>query len=345
MAVYTLLDRSELVEIVEEYGLGKLVLSDGVSRGSVNTHYLLGTSRGKCVLKIDEVKSELEVKREIDLLLFLRKYGFPCPHPLSDRKNRHYRDLGGKCVSLYKKVEGEVIDAEDLNLNQLENLGRVLADLHVVGKSYKKGIENRFSFERIFEVYRDVRGKLPGYFRKIVRILDEEVDYLRSYLEGKLPKGIIHGALFPDNVLFKGNKVVGVIDFEASSRGKFVYDLATAVNALCFEDGSYQLKRFEALIAGYESQRTLSLAEWDAFPNELRFSALRFTVTRLKNSFLNKEDDDRFCSSRDFQEFYDRLRILRRENDGGMEGLLMAMATGYDYRKYQKVKAIEKKSK
>ena len=29
--------------------------------------------------------------------------------------------------------------------------------------------------------------------------------------------------------------------------------------------------------------------------------------------------------------------------DGGMEGLLMAMATGYDYRKYQKVKALEKK--
>jgi hypothetical protein len=26
-----------------------------------------------------------------------------------------------------------------------------------------------------------------------------------------------------------------------------------------------------------------------------------------------------------------------------MEGLLMAMATGYDYRKYQKVKALEKK--
>jgi hypothetical protein len=26
-----------------------------------------------------------------------------------------------------------------------------------------------------------------------------------------------------------------------------------------------------------------------------------------------------------------------------MEGLLMAMATGYDYRKYQRVKALEKK--
>jgi hypothetical protein len=53
--------------------------------------------------------------------------------------------------------------------------------------------------------------------------------------------------------------------------------------------------------------------------------------------------DDQTRVNKDFREFYERLRILRRECDGGMEGLLMAMATGYDYRKYQKVKALEKK--
>jgi hypothetical protein len=35
--------------------------------------------------------------------------------------------------------------------------------------------------------------------------------------------------------------------------------------------------------------------------------------------------------------------VLRREREGGMEPLLMAMATGYDYRKYQKVKANERR--
>jgi len=53
--------------------------------------------------------------------------------------------------------------------------------------------------------------------------------------------------------------------------------------------------------------------------------------------------DEQARVNKDFREFYERLRILRRERDGGMEGLLMAMATGYDYRKYQKVKALEKK--
>jgi homoserine kinase type II len=342
MAVYTVLERSEIAEIVEDYGLVKLISSTGIPSGSVNTSYLLETARGKHLLRIDEVKGELEVKRELDLLLFLRKHGFPCPQPLPDRKQRYYRESRGKCLSVYRYYDGRMVRADRLVGSQLDAIGRVLADLHTIGKSYKKGIDNRFSFERIADVYAEVRRHLPSYFKRTVRTLDDEAEYLQNYLESKLPKGIIHGDLFPDNVIMKGDKVVAILDFEAACRGKFIFDLATAVNALCFDGEHYQLKRFEALIAGYEALRALSLAEWDAFPNELRFSAFRFTVTRLRDFFLNPVDDQARVN-KDFREFYERLRILRRERDGGMEGLLMAMATGYDYRKYQKVKALEKK--
>jgi len=342
MAVYTVLEKRELADIVEDYGLVRLLGAQGISAGSVNTHYLLDTARGKHLVRVDEVKGELEVKRELDLLLFLRKHGFPCPQPLTDRKGRLYRESAGKCLSVYRWFDGHPLRADRVNAAQLENVGRVLADLHTIGKSYKKGIDNRFSFERVADLYGEVRGRLPSYFKRTVRTLDDEVDYLQNYLESKLPKGIIHGDLFHDNLIMKSDKVVAVLDFEAACRGKFIYDLATAVNALCFDGQQYNLQRFESLITGYESLRALSLAEWDAFPNELRFSALRFTVTRLRDFFLNPIDDQTRVN-KDFREFYERLRILRRERDGGMEGLLMAMATGYDYRKYQKVKALEKK--
>jgi homoserine kinase type II len=342
MAVYTMLDKHELAEIVEDHGLVRLIAATGIASGSVNTNYLLETARGKHLLRIDEVKGELEVKRELDLLLFLRKHGFPCPQPVADRTGRHYRESDGKCLSVYRYYDGRVVRPERLTAAQLESVGRVLADLHTVGKSYKKGIDNRFSFERVADIYAEVRQRLPSYFKRIVRTLDDEAEYLQNYLENKLPKGVIHGDLFHDNLILKGDRVVAVLDFEAACRGKFIFDLATAVNALCFDGHVYHLKRFEALITGYEGLRPLSLAEWDAFPNELRFSAFRFTVTRLRDFYLNPVDDQT-REHKDFREFYERLRILRREKDGGMEGLLMAMATGYDYRKYQKVKALEKK--
>lgn len=343
MAGQSALSKKEISAIAEDYGLPRVSAVRACPESESGPRYLIETVKGKFLLNLDETKSELEAKREIDLILFLRKHGFPCLAPLPDRKGRYARDHQGRWLTIARQIDGRTVDADHVTIGQLENLGRVLADLHLIGKNYKKGIDNRYSFERVAELYRDVRGRLPHYFKKIIRTLDEETDYLTHYLEGKLPKGIIHGDLSHDHLLFKGEKVVAILDFEAACRGKFIFDLATVVNALCFEDGKYILRRFEALIAGYESLRTLSLAEWDAFPNELRFSAFRFTVTRLTD-FFSTPVDERERINREFQDFYDRLRILRRERDGGMEPMLMAMATGYDYRKYQKIKAVEKRS-
>jgi homoserine kinase type II len=255
---------------------------------------------------------------------------------------RFYRNFNNRCVSLFKYQEGKVLAPARMKPSQLETIGHALGDLHVIGKAYKKGIDNRFSFERIADLYLTVRNRLPNYFRKICRTLDDEVEYLTRYLEGKLPKGVIHGDIFADNLLFRGEKMTAMLDFDAACRGKFIFDIATAVNALCFVDGAYSLDRFRYLLSGYESVRTLSLAEWDAFPNELRFSSLRFTVTRLHDFFLAPVDG-KHRVDKDFREFFERLRVLRREREGGMEPLLMAMATGYDYRKYQKVKATERR--
>jgi homoserine kinase type II len=343
MAVYTELSRPFLQELAEDYGFGRVIRAVGIREGSVNTNYLVEAAKGKFLARIDEVKTEGELKREIDLLVFLRKHSFPCPHPLQDRKGRYYRALGSKCVSVYRYQEGRILTPERMRPGHLEAAGRALGELHAIGKGYKKGIDNRFSFERIADLYLGVRGRLPNYFRKISRTLDDEIEYLTQYLEGKLPKGVIHGDLFADNLLFRGERLMAMLDFEASCRGKFIFDIATAVNALCFVEGNYSLDRFRYLLQGYESVRTLSLAEWDAFPNELRYSSLRFTVTRLHDFFLQPVGNGHRVN-KDFREFLERLRILRREKEGGMDALLMAMATGYDYRKYQKVKASERRS-
>jgi homoserine kinase type II len=337
MAIYTVLTKRDASKVADEFALGEVTGLAGVKNGSVNTHYVLDTKRGKFIIKIDEIKGELEVKQELDLLFYLKKQGFPCLQPLKSKTGRHYIELAGKILTVSKYLDGVELPVESLGITHLNTLGNTLANLHLLGRAYKKGIENRFGFNRIVTVYREARRQLPAHLKHIVRVLDDEFSYLENYLDNNLPKGIIHGDLFSDNVKFKGNRLVGVLDFEAACRGKLIYDLATAVNALCFIEGRYRIERFEALISGYESLRPLSLPEWDSFPNELRFSALRFTVTRIKDFFLRKADETQ-RTYKDYKEFYERLLILRREKSGGMEDILLAMATGYDYRKYQKSK-------
>lgn len=337
MAIYTRLNKRECSQIADEFGLGDLVAYTGIRNGSVNTNYLLETKKGRFVLKIDEVKSELESKQEIDFVLFLKRNSFPCLQPLRSKKGKYYHDIQSKQVSVSRYLDGKELPVEELTLSHLETLGHTLANLHLIGRGYKKGIDNRFSFPKVSLMYRDYRKDLPTHLRNIVRVMDDEVSYLENYLDNNLPKGLIHGDFFADNVKFKGSRLIGVLDFEAACRAKLISDLATAVNALCYLDGRYRIDRFEALISGYEGLRPLSLPEWDSFPNELRFSALRFTVTRIKDFYLRKVEESQ-RKYMDYKEFFERLLILRRERDGGMEDLLLAMATGYDYRKYQKSK-------
>ena len=51
----------------------------------------------------------------------------------------------------------------------------------------------------------------------------------------KLPSGIIHSDLFIDNIFFYKKKFYGFIDFYFSCTDYYAYELATCVNALCFD--------------------------------------------------------------------------------------------------------------
>src|SRR5713101_1933137 len=132
MAVYTELSKPFLKELADDYSLGRVTGVAGIPEGSVNTNYVLETAKGKFLLRVDEVKGE------IDLLSFLRKHAFPCPHPMQDRMGRFYRNLNNRCVSLFKYQEGKVLLPARLKPSQLETIGRALGDLHVIGKAYKK---------------------------------------------------------------------------------------------------------------------------------------------------------------------------------------------------------------
>jgi homoserine kinase type II len=336
------ISKREFNEIAAEYGLPR----PSVVRDSADPalgQYVLETPRGKFVARLTTIRSEMEAKRELDFLIFLRKHGYPAYVPLADRRGRYQRDWHSLSLAIYRFVDGRELDEATITCNQVEAVGRALAELHLIGKAYKKGIDSRFSFERTIESYRNVRGRLPQYFKKVVRTFDEELEYLQHYLELKLPKGVLFGDLSIEMLRFKGDKIVLVLDCDPGARGKFIFDLANAVNVLCFDDGRYHLERWKAMMTGYETVRTLSLAEWDAFPNELRFSAFRSAVARL-NRLFGDHVEERTSMNRQFQEYFERLRILRREREGGMEPMLMAMATGYDYRKYQRVKAYEKRN-
>ena len=125
-----------------------------------------------------------------------------------------------------------------------------------------------------------------------------------------LPAGVIHADLFPDNVFFLGDRLSGLIDFYFACNDFYAYDVATCLNAWCFEkDRAFNLTKGAALLAGYQSVRPLSADESAALPVLARGSALRFMLTRLYDWLTIP--DGALVQKRDPLEYVRRLRFHR----------------------------------
>jgi homoserine kinase type II len=135
-----------------------------------------------------------------------------------------------------------------------------------------------------------------------------------------LPAGVIHADLFTDNVFFLGPNLSGLIDFYFACTDALAYDLAVCLNAWCFEpDGSFNVTKGSAMIAGYEGVRRLDGAEVQALPILCRGAALRFMLTRLVD-WLNVPPGA-LVKPKDPLEFDRKLAFHRRIGSAAEYGL------------------------
>ena len=126
------------------------------------------------------------------------------------------------------------------------------------------------------------RGLVLLYLLIFQFFLENSFDFFVKFWPHYLPKGFIHGDLFPDNVFFINDKITGVIDFYFSCTDILTYDLAIAINAWCFDKQyNFQDKKYQALLKGYNSKRKLSKDEEFFLPLLCQAASLRFLLTRL----------------------------------------------------------------
>jgi homoserine kinase type II len=135
-----------------------------------------------------------------------------------------------------------------------------------------------------------------------------------------LPGGVIHADYFPDNVLFVGNQVGGVIDFYFACNDAYVYDLAIMLNSWCFElDGSFNITKGQSVINAYRQKRPLSDDEIHALPVLMRGAALRFLLTRTYD-WLNP-DPNALVKPKDPREYAKKLRFHNKVKHAREYGL------------------------
>jgi homoserine kinase type II len=309
MAVYTDITEGELEGFLREYEIGTLLSYKGIAEGSENSNFLLHTSGGTFILTLYERRVDAgDLPFFLGLMQHLAQKGVSCPLPVVRRDGGMIGSLAGRPAAIITFLEGVWVRRP--YSGHCRELGKALAELHVAGHDFPLARPNALSVAGWHKLWAAARPRAdevePG--------LSAEVDADFAAIDGQwptdLPSGVIHADLFPDNVFFLGEKLSGLIDFYFACNDLYAYDLATCLNAWCFEkDHSFNLTKGTALLAGYQSVRPLEPAERAALPLLARGSALRFMLTRLYDWLTIP--DGALVQKRDPHEYIRRLRFQR----------------------------------
>ena len=285
MSVFTRVDRATLEQFTSRFDIGQLLSFKGISEGIENTNYFVTTEGGEYVLTLVEQWEADEVPYFIELMSWLSARGFPSARPIPDRYGVTLHQLLGRPAALVERLHGE--STEEPVVADCTAVGDVLAQLHVATDGFPMHRDDR----RGMRWRLDVAATLyPMLGRDDALLLRDEMAFHRAQDWRGLPKGVVHADLFPDNVLFNRRRISGVIDFYYACNDFYVYDLAITVNQWCNgADGCLDAARCTAVISAYHARRALRPSERDAWPAMLRYAALRFWISRLKDKIFPKQ--------------------------------------------------------
>ncbi|CAN1501623.1 COG2334 Putative homoserine kinase type II (protein kinase fold) [Rhabdaerophilaceae bacterium] len=320
MAVYTDVSAEELSVFLRDYDLGGLLSFKGIAEGVENSNFLIETERGRYILTIYEKRVKVEdLPFFLGLMGHLADRGITCPLPVKAHDGKALRSLCGRPAALVTFLEG--VSYRRPSPQQCGALGDVLGRLHEASKGFHLSRENALSVSGWRPLANQAGARADTVAPGLGAAINRELEQLERFWPRNLPKGIVHADLFPNNTLFVGDQLSGVIDFYFACEDALVYDLAICLNAWCFEaDSSFNLTKGRAMIAAYRARRPLTGVEVAALPILCRGAALRFLLTRLVD-WLNVPPGA-LVRPLDPVEYWKKLRFHQGAEDAAAYGLI-----------------------
>jgi homoserine kinase type II len=244
--------------------------------------------------------------------------GIQCPLPVRNLAGAQLSTLGGRPAALFTFLNG--VSLRRPEAGHCAAAGAALAKMHAAGKGFALVRKNALSHDGWSDLVEACLPRADEVEPGLAALIAAAHRDITAAWPSGLPQGIIHADLFPDNVLFMGGAVSGLIDFYFACNDAFAYDLAVMLNAWCFEpDVAFNVTKSKSLIAAYAKQRPLSTAEREALPILARGSALRFLLTRLYD-WLN-HDPSALVRPKDPRDYSRRLRFHLKVRGVGEYGL------------------------
>ena len=304
MSVFTTLNLEDVQYWLRDFDIGEIVALKGIAAGITNTNYFVNTHKNRYVLTIFEKNDLGDLPYFVDLMAHLSAHGVPCPTPIADKNGVALHLLKGKPALMVSCLNGQ--DVATPNLQQVKQVAKTLAQMHVAGLGFNKPSINQRGQQWFSDTVQKVLPHLTN--ATDAKLLTDEMAHLQSHNlvemqnagvskinsalpRGALPYGVVHGDLFRDNVLFDGDQLGGFIDFYYACQDVLVYDVAIAVNEWCLHHngsdlGTIDTIKVEAFLDAYQQIRPFTVEESQSWQAMLRRAALRFWLSRLHDFYF-----------------------------------------------------------
>ena len=293
MATYTQLNKQDIHLLADNYNL-KIVEFSPLDGGNGNSSYILKTQQASYVLTVCDDKEFDEVFKMGQLLLFLEAHNVPCNRLISPVKSKIITTFATadrvKPVMLKDYIEGQVI--EELDETMLSQVGRQAARLNQIPPPDYLSTNHPYGrqfFSRIMGLNIDAKYKCW---------MAKEIDYLEQNIAKNLPRGLIHGDLFYDNLLFNPLSSMpggfkAIIDFEEACHYYLIFELGMGILGTCVNDITVDLDKARALVSGYEEVRPLTKIEKESLQLFVRYAAVATSYWRFNKYNIEEPNKDR----------------------------------------------------
>lgn len=310
MAVYTQLSDEQIEEVRMAFGLGEITLFKGIAEGVSNSNFLIETIDNRYIFTIYEAMTDVS---ELPFFLGATEHaaikGLDTALPIHTKNGAITYEIAGKKCALCSFLKG--VSPKAPNVDQVRSAGCALAKLHLALSDYQLSRINNLGHDSWRNMWDRISLRAGDFETGLGELIIDDLEKIENFWPNDIPSGFIHADLFPDNVMFIGNEVSGLIDFYFAANDALAYDLAIMLNAWCFLPlgREFDLTKGKALLAGYESVRPLSDKEKAAMPILCLGAAMRFFLSRMTDWLT--EFDGAVVNKKDPKEYTARLAFHR----------------------------------
>ncbi len=264
------------------YKAGEVLSWRRLSQGFANDNFLVETEEGRYVLRLCRQRQGREVEREVRLAEVLVRHGIPTPVPLATRTGERLVTTPAVTALLFPYIEGE---HPGLGPEVIRETARLLARLHSIPA---EEVPRKTNSIRPEECHSFIASAPHSCLEeRWQRAWLESFDKAVSCLEQDLPRGLIHGDLFPDNILFCNGVPVALLDLEEFAVDTLLFDIGMTINGFCTPGNRPDREAVKLFLAAYEEIRALTEEEKACLDAWIIWTALGMACWHVRDCALH----------------------------------------------------------